>query len=84
MIKTSTSNLLLLHTYGETTELQKQEIAQLSANDPDITEELMSYVRTKRQHLNKKLLSPSATSVRLIIEHSLKDRATTRDIVAHH
>lgn len=71
MIKTSTSNLLLLHTYGETTELQKQEIAQLSANDPDITEELMSYVRTKRQ-LNKKLVSPSATSVRIIMEHSFK------------
>ena len=67
----STPNLLLLHTYGETTELQKQEIAQLTANDPAIAEELMSYVRTKR-NLDKKLLSPSATSVRIIMEHSLK------------
>lgn len=72
MIKTSTPHLLLLHTYGETTKLQQQQIAQLTANNPAIAEELMNYVRTK-QHLNKKLLSPSATSVRLILEHSLKN-----------
>jgi len=71
MIKTSTSNLLLLHAYGETTELQKQELSALMAAQPELVNESMDLVRTKRK-LNQKLLSPSTTSIRIIMEHSYK------------
>ncbi len=71
MIQNSTSDLLVLHTYGETTLEQKETIAKELAKDETLQEELMEMVRAKRQ-LNSKMKSPSQTSLRIILEHSCK------------
>ncbi|MCW5906593.1 MAG: hypothetical protein KIS94_01955 [Chitinophagales bacterium] len=71
MIQTSTQNLLVLHAYGETTESQKQQLAREMATNESLHEELMELVRAKRE-LNRKLLSPSESSIRIIMEHSNK------------
>jgi hypothetical protein len=71
MIKTSTSNLLLLHAYGETTEEQKEVLATELIKDPVLHEELVTIIKGKRV-LNNKMMSPSNTSVRIIMEHSYK------------
>ena len=71
MNQTSTSNLLLLHAYGETTAEQKEVLATALINDPSLHEELISVIRGKRV-LNAKMKSPSNTSVRIIMEHSYK------------
>lgn len=71
MIQTSTQNLLVLHAYGETTEAQKQQLAEAMAKDETLHEELMELIRAKRM-LNGKLKSPSETSIRIIMEHSHK------------
>lgn len=69
MEQISTQDLLLLHAYGETTEEQKAFLALEMAKDPGLIEEFMELVRAKRM-LNKQLLTPSNTSVRIIMEHS--------------
>lgn len=71
MIQTSTPNLLLLHTYGETTVEQKEVLATELIKDPALHEELVAAIRSKRA-LNAKMMSPSNTSVRIIMEHSYK------------
>ncbi|MBP6730530.1 MAG: hypothetical protein KA149_00640 [Chitinophagales bacterium] len=71
MEQTSTQNLLLLHAYGETTLEERETLAKQLANDEALQEELMEIIRTKRQ-LTAKLKSPSATSLRIIMEHSHK------------
>ena len=68
---TSTQDLLVLHAYNETTEAQKEFLAMELAKDPALHEDLMEIIRAKRA-LNKKMESPSATSVRIIMEHSYK------------
>ena len=71
MNQTSTPNLLLLHAYGETTAEQKEVLATALVNDPDLHEELIAVIKSKRV-LNSKMKSPSNTSVRIIMEHSYK------------
>jgi len=71
MIETSTPNLLLLHAYGETTVEQKEVLATELIKDPALHEELVAAIRSKRS-LNARLMSPSNTSVRIIMEHSYK------------
>jgi hypothetical protein len=71
MIQTSTPNLLLLHAYGETTVEQKEVLATDLINDPALHEELITVIKSKRA-LNAKMMSPSNTSVRIIMEHSYK------------
>ena len=72
MKKTSTQNLLVLHTYGETTLEQKELLAAELAKNVGLQEELMELIRAKRQ-LNTKMKSPNATSLRIIMEHSYKN-----------
>ncbi|HWB63791.1 MAG TPA: hypothetical protein VG603_09795 [Chitinophagales bacterium] len=71
MIETSTQNLLTLHAYGETTNEQKEFLAGELIKDPALQEDLMEQIRVKRA-LNNGLKSPSATSIRIIMEHSYK------------
>ena len=71
MEQTSTQNLLLLHAYGETDECQKEFLATELIKDPSLQEDLMEMIRAKRM-LNSKVMSPSETSVRIIMEHSYK------------
>lgn len=71
MNQTSTPNLLILHAYGETTEVQKEALADGIIKDPSLHEELIDIIKSKRT-LNSKLMSPSNTSVRIIMEHSYK------------
>lgn len=71
MIQTSTQNLLVLHAYSETTEAQKQQLAEAMAKDETLHEELMEMIRAKRM-LNGKMKSPSETSIRIVMEHSHK------------
>lgn len=71
MEQTSTQDLLVLHAYGETTLEQREFLATELANDENLQDELMELIRTKRE-LTSKLKSPSATSIRIIMEHSHK------------
>ncbi|HLP18785.1 MAG TPA: hypothetical protein VK174_00715 [Chitinophagales bacterium] len=71
MEQTSTQDLLVLHAYGETTLEQREFLATELANDENLQDELMELIRTKRA-LTSKLKSPSATSIRIIMEHSHK------------
>lgn len=71
MEQTSTQDLLVLHAYGETTLEQREFLAAELANDENLQDELMELIRTKRE-LTSKLKSPSATSIRIIMEHSHK------------
>ncbi|HLP50168.1 MAG TPA: hypothetical protein VK154_04750 [Chitinophagales bacterium] len=71
MEQTSTQDLLVLHAYGETTVEQREFLAAELANDENLQDELMELIRTKRD-LTSKLKSPSATSIRIIMEHSHK------------
>ena len=71
MIQTSTPNLLLLHAYGETTEEQKEVLATELIKDPSLHEEMIAVIKSKRL-LNREMISPSNTSVRIIMEHSYK------------
>jgi hypothetical protein len=71
MKQTSTQDLLVLHTYGETNTDQKQLLSEEFAKENTLQEELMELILVKR-HLNSKMLSPSETSVRIILEHSCK------------
>lgn len=71
MIQTSTQNLLVLHTYNETTEAQKHQLASEMATSESLHEELMELVKAKKQ-LNRLMKSPSETSIRIIMEHSHK------------
>jgi hypothetical protein len=71
MIQTSTQDLLILHTYNETTEQQKEQLAGELAVNVELHEDLMELIRAKK-HLSSKMKSPSATSVRIIMEHSFK------------
>lgn len=71
MIQTSTQNLLVLHTYNETNEAQKQQLAVEMATSESLHEELMELVKAKKQ-LNRLMKSPSETSIRIIMEHSHK------------
>lgn len=71
MIQTSTQNLLVLHTYNETTEAQKQQLGSEMATSESLHEELMELVKAKKQ-LNRLMKSPSETSIRIIMEHSHK------------
>jgi hypothetical protein len=71
MTNTSTQNLLVLHTYGETTDEEKQFLASELATSETLHEEMMELIRAKRL-LNKQMKTPSATSIRIIMEHSYK------------
>jgi len=71
MEQTSTRDLLLLHAYGETTLEQRELLASELTNNESLQEELMEIIGTRRQ-LNAKMKSPSATSIRIIMEHSHK------------
>lgn len=71
MNKTSTSDLLLLHTYSETTSLQKDLIVQKLSVNEDLQTEYDELVQSK-QMLDKLIKSPSETSLRIIMEHSYK------------
>ncbi len=71
MNQTSTPNLLLLHAYGEITAEQKEVLATELINDPALHEEMIVVIKSKRT-LNSKMMSPSNTSVRIIMEHSYK------------
>jgi len=71
MNQTSTPNLLLLHAYGETTEEQKEFLATELVKDASLHEEMIAVIKSKRI-LNSKMMSPSNTSVRIIMEHSYK------------
>ena len=71
MNQTSTPNLLLLHAYGEITAEQKEVLATELINDPALHEEMIAVIKGKRT-LNAKMMSPSNTSVRIIMEHSYK------------
>ena len=71
MEKISTQNLLLLHAYGETTPEQKEFLAQQMAVNPALQEELSEILSTLST-LDSKLMSPSNTSVRIVMEHSYK------------
>lgn len=71
MEKISTQDLLLLHAYGETTSEQEERLAREIAANPSLREELMEILETSKM-LNGQLKSPSATSVKIIMEHSHK------------
>lgn len=71
MNKTSTSDLLLLHTYSETISLQKDLIVQKLSVNEDLQMEYDELVQSK-QMLDKLIKSPSETSLRIIMEHSYK------------
>ncbi|MFN8322067.1 MAG: hypothetical protein U0T74_05365 [Chitinophagales bacterium] len=71
MNKTSTSDLLLLHIYSETTSSQKDLIVEKLSMNEDLQAEYTELVRSK-QMLNKLVKSPSDTSLRIIMEHSYK------------
>lgn len=71
MIQTSTRELLLLHAYGETNPEQREYLAGLLAESETLQNELLEIMDAKRQ-LSQQLKSPSATSVRIIMEHSHK------------
>ncbi len=71
MNKTSTSDLLLLHTYSETTSSQKDLIVEKISMNQDFQTEYTELVQSKHM-LNKLVKSPSETSLRIIMEHSYK------------
>jgi hypothetical protein len=71
MKQTSTQNLLILHTYGETTPEQKEQLAELLANDESLQVELLELTQAKQQ-LTRKMKSPSMTSLRIIMDYSHK------------
>ncbi len=69
MIQISTQNLLTLHAYGETSESQKQMLSDEIAANPELHQNLIELIKVKRQ-LNTKMVSPSETSIRIIMNHS--------------
>jgi hypothetical protein len=71
MKQTSTPDLLVLHAYGETTDAQKELLASEFSKETSLQEDLMEFIRVKRQ-LNSRILSPCSTSLRIILEHSYK------------
>jgi hypothetical protein len=71
MVQNSTYQLLVLHAYGETTEAQKMELAEAVAKNESLHEELMEMLRAKKE-LNNSFLSPSETSIRIIMDYSHK------------
>jgi hypothetical protein len=71
MEQTSTHDLLVLHAYGETTLEQREYLAKQLATNETLQDELMEIIATKRQ-LTSKLKSPSATSLRIIMDYSHK------------
>lgn len=71
MKQNSTSQLVLIHAYGETNQAQREALEKELSENSTIYEEYMNAIRIKRM-LNSKMLSPSATSIRIIMEHSHK------------
>ncbi len=71
MLQFSTQNLLTLHAYGETSESQKQTLVGEIAANPELHQNLMELIKAKRQ-LNAKMMSPSETSIRIIMNHSYR------------
>ena len=71
MKHTSTQNLLVLHTYGETTPQQEVELVEALANNEALQAELLELEQAK-EVLTSKMKSPSLTSLRIIMEHSNK------------
>ncbi len=69
MPQTSTQDLLLLYAYGETTPEQQARLAMEMAKDPSLREQLDEIIATQKM-LNAKRLSPSSTSLDLIMKHS--------------
>lgn len=69
MIQISTQDLLLLHAYGETTPEQAACLERELADNPHLLAELNDIVSMK-DLLNDSRLSPSATSVNIVLEHS--------------
>ena len=66
-----THDLLVLHAYNETSKHDKKFLAKELLNDEILHDELSALIQTKRM-LTGKMMSPSQTSVRLIMEHSFK------------
>ncbi|MBL7777764.1 MAG: hypothetical protein JNK66_05615 [Chitinophagales bacterium] len=69
MIQISTQDLLLLHAYGETTPEQAARLERELADNPHLLAELNDILSMK-DLLNDARLSPSATSVNIVLEHS--------------
>lgn len=71
MIQLSTQDLLTLYIYGEATPAQQAELAAALNNDSQLREQFDEMVAAQKA-LNQKLMSPSATSIDLIMRHSLQ------------
>lgn len=69
MKQLSIQDLLTLHAYGDTTCEQREFLAEELATNASLHEELLELIRTKQQ-LNAQTKSPSATSLRIVMEHS--------------
>lgn len=69
MKHTSTQDLLVLHTYGETTPQQEVELMEALANNEALQAELLELEQAK-DILTSKMKSPSLTSLRIIMEYS--------------
>ncbi len=72
MKQTSTSQLVLIHAYGETSQAQRETIEKEFSENSTLYEEYMNVIKVKRM-LNGKMKSPSATSVRIIMQYSCKN-----------
>lgn len=71
MIKTYTPNLLILQTYNELSPRQEQQLqAELLQNEELV--QLQTELTDTGHRLNTLLRSPSATSLRIIMDHSHK------------
>ncbi len=71
MTQNSTHEILILQTYAETTYAETEWLAAKLESEPNVRHELSALIETKKQ-LNAKLLSPSATSLQIIMAHSRK------------
>ncbi len=69
MIQLSTQDLLTLYIYGEATPAQQAKLAAALTNDQQLREQFDELVAAQKA-LNQQLLSPSATSIELIMRHS--------------
>ena len=66
-----THQLFILHVYNETNEEQKEVLRMEFCKNSNLYEEFIDAKRVKKM-LNDKIKSPSATSLRIIMEHSRK------------
>jgi hypothetical protein len=66
-----THHLLVLHSYNESSKDEKELLAKELSKDELLQEEQAAIIKTKRM-LSGKMMKPSQTSVRIIMEHSFK------------